>query len=150
LSDKDWTRISEIRIFGGGPLSELVHSHSVALRKKGRPIVLGGYLNRVEATALYEWADYVLLPSRVESIPVVFSDAMQTKCPLIAMPVGDIPLLMNKKTVGFLANTLEPLAFARAIHAALASSPNRFAKNLNYMNNQFDLARAACRLSGMI
>ncbi|MBK7918589.1 MAG: glycosyltransferase [Chloroflexi bacterium] len=88
LTDADWARIEAVQFCGGGPLEALVHEEGKRLQENGRPVTIRGYLNREEAAELLLWADYLLLPSRIESIPVIFSDAMQANCPVIAMPVG--------------------------------------------------------------
>ncbi|MFO7678612.1 MAG: glycosyltransferase, partial [Chloroflexota bacterium] len=104
LTDDDWRKIEAVQICGGGPLEALVHEAGKKLQENGRPVTIRGYLNREEAADLLLWADYLLLPSRIESIPVIFSDALQAKCPLIACPVGDIPRLMQTCHVGVLAS----------------------------------------------
>jgi len=93
LDDESWRKISEVRIFGGGPQESSVRRAVASLESQGRPIVIGGYLDKQDAADLIGWADYLLLPSRIESIPVIFSDAMQVGTPLIATPVGDLPQL---------------------------------------------------------
>lgn len=75
LSDWDWEKIEEVRVCGGGPLERTVRSAVDTLERAGRPVSVGGYLDKKEAAELLAWADYLLLPSRIESIPVIFSDA---------------------------------------------------------------------------
>jgi glycosyltransferase involved in cell wall biosynthesis len=141
LTDEDWQRIAEVRIHGGGPLAELVQAEGKKLKEKGRPVIIGGYLNRDEATSLYRWADYLLIPSRIESIPVVFSDAMQAKCPVIATPVGDLPRLLETYHVGVLAKEPSTRAFADAIHAAIEKPLILFDQDLQRAAQAFDLTQ---------
>jgi glycosyltransferase involved in cell wall biosynthesis len=72
------------------------------LRALGHPVNVGGYLDTAEATELIAWSDYLMLPSRVESIPVIFSDAAQLGRPLVATPVGDLPRLFGQHEFGIL------------------------------------------------
>lgn len=139
LNDADWQRIEEIRIFGGGPLECVVKAGHSSLREHGRAISLGGYLRRNEAAELFAWADYVLLPSRIESIPVVFSDAMQSYCPVVCMPVGDLPRLIEEYEVGQVADDVNAPAFAEAIRSILKQSPKNFEKGLHSVAKTFDL-----------
>jgi glycosyltransferase involved in cell wall biosynthesis len=143
LTDEDWQRIAEVRIHGGGPLAELVQAEGKKLKEKGRPVIIGGYLNRDEATALYRWADYVLIPSRIESIPVVFSDAMQCRCPVVAMPVGDLPRLVAQYRVGVAASAVTARAFSSALRQALQQQPETFAAGLVAAQTDFNVAAAA-------
>ncbi len=107
LSDDDWSRIERVRIAGGGPLETLVQSKVNLLRSHNRPVLLEGYKNVQEAGELLVWSDVVLIPSRVESIPVIFSDAIQAKRFVLVSAVGDFPVLLsqaNKETTGCLVS----------------------------------------------
>ena len=130
LSDADWKKIEGIKIAGGGPLETLVTEAIKNLQMKGYPIVQLGFLDVQEATDLYHWADYLLIPSRIESIPVIFSDAMQSSCPVIATPVGDLPVLMEKFNVGCLARDISSTAYKEALGIALHTSPERFSEGI--------------------
>lgn len=146
LGDEDWRKIEEVRICGGGPLEKRVLSDCEFLKSKGRPVKVDGYLNKVEAANLLGWADYLLLPSRIESIPVIFSDAMQSECPLIAMPVGDLPLLMNKYNVGITADRVSADAFVKAIRLALRTSPVCYMENFKVASEYFGLTNTVRRV----
>jgi glycosyltransferase involved in cell wall biosynthesis len=139
LTEKDWQRIEEIRICGGGPLEDTIKSAIAYLKNQNRPVVLQGYLNKNEAIELFLWADYVLIPSRIESIPVVFSDAMKCHCPIVSMPVGDLPRLVTDYQVGVLAKEVSAPAFAHAINQILQQSPQKFATGLKQVAKDFSL-----------
>lgn len=150
LSDWDWEKIEEVRVCGGGPLERTVRSAVDTLERAGRPVSVGGYLDKKEAAELLAWADYLLLPSRIESIPVIFSDAMQAGCPVIATPVGDLPRLMGDNEVGILADEVTAEAFARVMRSALAVPPERFNPGLKEACKMFDVHRTASRLLDLI
>lgn len=139
LNQADWQRIEEIRICGGGPLEKNIQAAVATLKAQGHPVVLQGYLNKTEAIELFLWADYVLIPSRIESIPVVFSDAMKCHCPIVSMPVGDLPRLVTDYQVGVLAEEVSAPAFAQAISHILTKSPHTFATELQQVANDFSL-----------
>lgn len=143
LADENWQLIDSVRIFGGGPLEVQVRQAVTKLARLGRPVTVGGYLERVEALALFEWADYVLLPSRIESIPVVFSDAMSAGCPVISSPVGDLPQLIKTFQCGVLAESLDSKAIAAAIAKSVLTSPARFADGIRKAASSFDVGVAA-------
>jgi glycosyltransferase involved in cell wall biosynthesis len=146
LNNQDWEKIGEVRIFGGGPLEERVISGHKKLEASGRPVRLGGYLGKKEAAELLLWADYLLLPSRIESIPVIFSDAMQARCPIIATPVGDLPRLFNTYKVGNLATKTNPLAFAMCLTGTLEHPPAEFHGGLFEAAKEFDISSAVQHL----
>lgn len=115
LDDADWSRIKRVDIGGGGPLEAAVKAAVVALVAAGRPVRLQGYLDREAATRYIQSADVLLLPSRIESIPVIFSDAMQCGTPLLATPVGDLPQLLARHHCGSLAKAASAGAYAEAL-----------------------------------
>jgi len=150
LTDDDWQGIEAVRIYGGGPLESLVHTQAGQLTAAGRPVEVGGYLDRDGARELLYWADYVLIPSRIESIPVIFSDAMQMHCPVIAMPVGDLPQIIENHNCGILVNTVNVTGLVQAIREALIVAPVYFADGLQSTMAAFDVATSARNLAAKI
>ena len=148
LADEDWEKISEVRINGGGPLVETVNAAVKELSGRGRPVVLGGYLDKQQAADLIAWADYLLLPSRVESIPVIFSDALQLLTPIIASPVGDLPRLQEKFQSGIIASGTSALAFADALRSALNKPASSFQSKIEKARSEFDLASIVTQFLG--
>ncbi|MEJ2094904.1 MAG: glycosyltransferase [Gammaproteobacteria bacterium] len=139
LQNNDWDKINEVRIRGGGPLQDLVNAQVARLLKAGRPVSIGGYIHKDEAMELLDWADYLLIPSRIESIPVVFSDALQSETPVISMPVGDLTELVRKYSCGILARDVTPVAFSESIRLGLSRSPDCFLAGIRENAVQFDL-----------
>ncbi len=138
LPEGTWAQIGEVHIAGGGPLDGLVREQVAMLKAAGRPVRLDGFLDTATATQALHAADYLLLPSRVESIPVVFSDAMKSGLPVVSMPVGDLPALLSGGGVGMLAGAASFEAFACAITAALGRPPALDAESMQAMAGRFD------------
>lgn len=122
LDEDDWSRIAGMEIQGGGPLETFVRARVGALQARGRPVRAGRYLAKQEAEAAILRADWLLIPSRIESIPVIFSDAMKLGCPVIATPVGDLPRLIGNTNCGVLSRSVNALDIANAFRYALKSS----------------------------
>jgi len=150
LGDKDWKKIREVLICGGGPLEEQVKAGCYALKSSGRQVSLHGYLNKAEAARLLLRSDYLLLPSRIESIPVVFSDAMQAGCPVITTPVGDLPRILTEYQVGILSADISPRAFAAALRSALRKPPDSYRKGIGSALADFSVEQSARRLLGFL
>lgn len=148
LSTDDWSRITQIRIAGGGPLDGVVRSVVGELQAIGRPIILDGYLNRQAASVALAEADYLLLPSRVESIPVVFSDALKAGLPVISTPVGDLPILISgdEMSCGILSQEVSSNSYAIALSKALTIPPIQFSEGIRLVREQFDLKSIANRI----
>lgn len=142
LDDEDWLRIEKVEIQGGGPMHALVHARVEQLRTAGRPVEVGGFLAKVDAEAAIVRADWVLLPSRVESIPVVFSDAMKLGRRVIATPVGDLPRLL-KRGCGILCSAVTANAVTQSLQAALEGTNGRDADQMAEQASIFSLESVA-------
>jgi glycosyltransferase involved in cell wall biosynthesis len=143
LDDADWQNISAVRIAGGGPMEERVGSAVAALAARGRPVSLAGFLDRDAAAALFDWADLILLPSRIESIPVVFSDAMQARRALVCTPVGDLPRLLGDYGTGILADAATAQSLTQAIRRASSQDVSGLHAGLERAAADFDIHAAA-------
>jgi len=143
LPDVEWSRIEAVRICGGGPLETEVMQRVDALARAGHPVTAGGYLDHAAAYELFAWADFVVIPSRIESIPVVFSDAMQVGRPVIASPVGDLPRILADYACGVAADAASAVGLGRALRRALASGPASFAPGVSKAADAFDVRRSA-------
>lgn len=126
LGDADWSRIEKVEIQGGGPLEPAVREAVETLQRAGRPVLLGAFLSKEQAEGAIARADWLLIPSRIESIPVVFSDAMKLGRPVVSMPVGDLPRLIEELRCGVVANTVSAEDYARALATAVAAPTVRF------------------------
>ncbi|MGD9889514.1 MAG: glycosyltransferase [Halothiobacillaceae bacterium] len=147
LTDNDWQCIEQLRIFGGGPKQAQVYLHCARLIELGRPVEVGGFLDQTAATELLNWTDFVLIPSRIESIPVIFSDAMQAGRPVIAMPTGDLPTLLKEHGCGELAADISAAAFASALRKALQSNPSEYTNGIQSACARFDILESARRFT---
>lgn len=141
LDETVWQRIKAVRICGGGPLEASIKAQSQNMKAKGLPVEVGGYLSKTEAADLLNWADYLLIPSRIDSIPVIFSDAMKAKCPVICTPVGDLPRLVADHKVGVVAKGLDSGMLATAIAKATKYPPHGFDLQLIRAAEAFNLER---------
>jgi len=146
LNEDDWKRIEVLHICGGGPEQKLIESSVQRLKAAGRPVVLKGFLDRNFAEGAIASADWLLIPSRIESIPIIFSDAMKLQCPVVAMPVGDIPALLAQKPGGILSENLNAHSFHKAIKAALHSSPCQLSNGMTELATQFDLPEISLKI----
>jgi glycosyltransferase involved in cell wall biosynthesis len=146
LSDEDWSRIEVLEIQGGGPLESVVRAGVAALRARNRPVEIGCFLSKSEAEAAIARSDWILIPSRIESIPVVFSDAVKFGRPVIATPVGDLPRLLVKHQCGVLSATVDSKSFAAALRVALGKSPLDYLSGVRSVAPMFSIQAVVDRL----
>lgn len=146
LQADDWALIDEIAIYGGGPLQAIVRQKAMALQAIGVPLKLGGFLPKAAAEEAIARSDYLILPSRIESIPVIFSDAMKLGRPIIATPVGDLPELFARAAFGVMATDVDAQAMAAAIRVGLRRSAQELGANTRQFAAQFDLTAIAAKI----
>lgn len=150
LNEEDWTTIESIEIQGGGPMRELVQQRVRQLQDHSRPVKIGSFLSKGEAEQAIARNDWVLIPSRIESIPVIFSDAVKLGRPVVATPVGDFPAIMQAAAgfCGVLSSSTDAYDYAIAIRTALRTPSTLFAERLKSMADRFNLNSSVRQLLG--
>lgn len=115
---------SVVHVFGGGPESGRLQD---AARRMGigGTVQLNGYIGPVELVAYLQSVRSLIIPSRIESIPVILSDAAQADCPVIATDVGDVGDLVRRFGTGSVIPPASSPALAAAITGAYRNPPER-------------------------
>ncbi len=151
LSDDDWSLIERVTIAGGGQLESIVQTEVEALRVRKRPIELHGYLERGAAQQAFLDADYLLIPSRIESIPLVFSDGVKMQCAIIACPVGDLARLVEGvHPCGIIARSATAQDLSDAIARAVHTPVSDFESGIDKVRKAFDPATVAKHLAKLL
>jgi len=147
LEDEDWRRIKSVEIYGGGPLDALVKTGVRCLQAAGRPVNLGGFLDKSQAEREMLYADWILIPSRIESIPLIFSDAMKASCPVVVTPVGDLRSLVTEGQCGKVSAGASSFDFCSALRQALSTSPLSLEAGVVNMAARFSLVQVASKIA---
>jgi glycosyltransferase involved in cell wall biosynthesis len=82
---------------------------------------------------------YLIIPSRIESIPVIFSDALQIGTPVVTMPAGDLAEMVRDFGCGIVAKEVTAYALARALEEAMTHDRTAFAAGVRQAYQQFRL-----------
>ncbi len=143
LDDSGWKMIKCFRIAGGGPLEPLVKNKVKALQAMNRPIELSGFLDTKTATEFLLVTDYLVIPSRIESIPVIFSDALQASTPMVVTPVGDFPALFKNFSPGIITPELSAEGIANSIQKVLLAAPCDYSDSMKTTLLQFSVEKSA-------
>ena len=143
LDESDWRQIDQVVIAGGGPLEAEVNSRVHSLQQAGRPVSTSGYLGARQATDFIAKADYLLLPSRIESIPVILSDAVHCRTPLVMTPVGDLPNLFAQYHFGVIADSTDIVDLAAALKQAVRQPADECLGDCVGLQNLLSLERSA-------
>jgi glycosyltransferase involved in cell wall biosynthesis len=131
-----------LHLFGVGSLEPVLRE-----RIKGYEhyILLGGYAEPSTAVAYMQACDWLVIPSRIESIPLVLGDALHMQLPVVATDVGDVGKLVCQYGVGVVVPPQAPLALAEALRQAMQCNRAEFGEALEKAANQFDLSQSAAR-----
>lgn len=99
----------------------------------GDRVFLTGRLEDGDVTELLRLANCVVIPSRSESIPLSFGEAVSAKKPLIVTDVGDLSYLVKKYGLGYVVPPDDTVALADALERMIRLPGNHaFAEEKNY------------------
>lgn len=147
LPERTWENIAEVTIAGGGPLQDVVHDHVERLRSAGRPVRLRGFLDADGVGTELARADWMIVPSRIESIPVVLSDALKAGRPVVVTPVGDMERLVGGASgCGIVAGEVTAASIAEAIAKAMETGPAAYLEGVAAAAASFDLTLISERI----
>lgn len=141
-----------VHFAGGGTLL----SH---LKKKAREagvdkgIVFYGNVNNFQKISeIISSSDWLVIPSRSDSIPLIFSEAMKCKTPVIASNLPDLSFLIKKYKVGYLFKQGDFYDLARIIKGlpGLTAERKVFVKNTNYAAKDFNLESSARKINSFL
>jgi len=103
-----------LRLVGDGPERGALEQW-IAARGLSGAVIITGWLNQERLRALYAAADFFVLPSFAEGIPVVLMEAMAMQIPCIATRVMGVPELIRDGENGLLVDPADPEQLALAI-----------------------------------
>jgi glycosyltransferase involved in cell wall biosynthesis len=112
-----------LTIVGKGSLEEWAKNF-VSQKELGERIALMGNVSDETLTLLYESSDCVVIPSRSESIPLVFSEALKFNKELIVTDVGDMGMLGRQYGVAWVIPPEDPVALKEIMKKKVESQDN--------------------------
>lgn len=133
---------AHLHLFGGGTLQEelktLISKHGVE-----NDITLHGYADSGVAVAYLKACDVLIIPSRIESIPIIFSDAVKCRIPVVATDVGDLGMLIREHQIGEVVRPNSPLMLAEGVQLVLKKDRSFFSQQALRVARRFDVRAAA-------
>lgn len=133
-----------VHMFGLGPMEAELKQMALELKLE-ETVLLNGPIQAQEMADYLDSVSYLVIPSRIESIPLVFSDALQRGTPVVAMPVGDLEKIIKEFSCGFVAQKVSAKALAHAIMKATSKAKASYKEDIAKAYCQFDLKNAAFR-----
>ena len=133
-----------LQMLGGGPWDALVRDLVRELGLEDR-VAVGGYADLETVVSHARSSDAFVIPSRMESIPLVLSDAVRLGKPVIVTDVGDMGALLRETPGGLVVPPDDVESLARAMGAFAESPAGTFEAGVSSLAARFDLANAASR-----
>lgn len=118
-----------VHLFGLGPM-ELELKKIVTDLQLGHSVQINGPIQAQDLANYLDSVSFLVIPSRIESIPLVFSDALQRGTPVVAMPVGDLEKMIKLYKCGIVAEKVSAAALAAAIKKAACLEKDVFAESI--------------------
>lgn len=112
----------EVRIVGQGDLRDSLAEQIARLGLDDR-LTLVGALGEDQVVEQFHWADVYVSASFMESLPVVFMEALATELPVVATNIGAVTELVRDGENGVVVPAADVPALAEAI-ARLATDPD--------------------------
>lgn len=88
-----------LRVHGFGPLEELIRARVRDLGLEGL-VEIYGPTSASEVSTLLRRARGLIIPSRIESVPLILSDGLQMELPIMVTDVGDMGTLVRRYAAG--------------------------------------------------
>ena len=120
-----------------------------AAKPLGDAVTFTGYLSQAEVAQAMQAADFFVLPSFAEGVPVVLMEALASARPVIATQVAGVGELVEDGKTGFLVPPGDAEALAGRIRALTSDSALRAsmgASGLAVVTADFDIRTEAARL----
>ncbi len=136
-----------LHVFGGGPLEADIRAQASQGRLRTN-VAVNGFADPATVVAYCKACDALIIPSRIESVPVIYSDALQCGCPVVSTEVGDLGRLVREQHTGVVCPPENPAALADAICQFATEGPtarSTYAPKLAAAAEMFDPARSAAR-----
>lgn len=134
---------AHLDVYGGGPLESklrrIVERHALP----ESAVTLHGYIGPDGAAQAIQSADCLVIPSRIESIPVILSDAVRLGKPVITADVGDMGRVVSEYGCGLTCLAGDPGALARAMRDFIQTKCDAFRPGVTAAAALFDVDRAA-------
>ena len=134
---------AHLDVYGGGSLETKLKRIIEERALPASAVTLHGYIGPDEAARAIRSADCLVIPSRIDSIPVVLSDAVRLGTPVIATSVGDMGDVVSEHQCGLTCPAGDPAALAGAMRDFMETEPGAFHQGMAAATELFDVDRAA-------
>lgn len=131
---------AELHLFGKGSLENKLKAQAAGYEAF---IHINGYADRETVIRYMKGCHWLVIPSRLESIPLIFVDALQMRIPVIGTNVGDLGQCINHFGVGKVVPKADPTLLAEVLEEVVLSKDQPITGEWEKALEQFDLTRIA-------
>ena len=136
--------VGHLYTFGGGPEEAALRERANAPELRAH-VTMGGFADAETYHSHLAACDVFVIPSRMESIPVVLSDAVQMGKPVIVSDVGDMGRLLRETPAGLVVPQEDADGLAAALLEMARGDLHQFDAAVAALAGQFDIAQTARR-----
>ncbi len=136
---------AHLYLAGNGSLENQLRAlaHSLALDDA---VTFLGFLSEMPLASYLRAVDAVVIPSRAEALPVIFTEAARLGTPAVTTDVGDLGLLARRFNTAVVVEPENVAALAQGLIAMAHSDKAEFQKGMPALLENFDTGRAAATL----
>lgn len=140
LIKKDLSKF-KIHYIGDGSMLESLKNKSLNMGMSKQIRFYGNISNFQKISDIIRMSDWLVIPSRSDSIPLIFSEAMKCKTPIIVSNLPDLKYLINKYKVGksFRKDDFKELASIITKLPKLYKERSLYVKNTKTAANDFSV-----------
>jgi len=136
-----------VRLHGQGDLESALAEKATAMGYEASGVVRGPIAAQALADQL-ENCGVLVIPSRLDSVPMVLADAVQAGTAVVVTDVGDMGRLVRKYRLGLVVQSQDPGALAEAISEILSTDRYPNAEGLEGARRHFSISAIATTLIG--
>ncbi|MGB3410154.1 MAG: glycosyltransferase [Microthrixaceae bacterium] len=133
-----------VHIFGDGPMRGQLE-RSVNENSLGQIVHFEGFADGQQAADALRSADLAVVPSRVESIPLILSDICNADAPMVVTDAGDMGTLVSKFGAGLVAVAGDSGSLRNQMVSALTSDLDVATKARSDLAEHLSLRRSVIR-----
>lgn len=141
-------KIFKVHMMGAGSLLSILKKRVNQNGLSDQVKFYGNVGDKNAITKVLSRSDWIVIPSRSDSIPLVFSEAMKMKLPVIASDLPDLKYLVKKYKIGYTFPVEDSKSLSEILKAlpTRADERNRFVKNTKNVAKIFSIESSARQL----
>ncbi len=136
---------AQLIMVGGGPMEKIINRRIKEVRLN-EFVSVEGYADLDKVISYIHNCNTVLIPSRMESVPLVLSDTVQLGKSVIVTDVGDMGKLVSEYRAGYVVKSEDPVALCDAMVKSFSQTKNEFSEGVDKLSALFDLKSSAVKI----